>query len=65
MSSSEEVSKAQAEASQQNDEWTVAAKTRRLVPQHSLSRQDLEADKNKAVPVSEAAKKKGKSPYRF
>lgn len=43
---------------QQNDEWIVQAKTRRLVPQHSLSRQDLEADKNK-VPVSDAAKKKG------
>lgn len=42
---------------QQNDEWIVQAKTRRLVPQHSLSRQDLEADKNK-VPVSDAAKKK-------
>lgn len=53
--SSEDVSKDQADANQQNDEWIVQAKTRRLVPQHSLSRQDLEADKNKVV----ATPKKG------
>uniref|UniRef100_A0A7S3HRN5 GYF domain-containing protein n=1 Tax=Spumella elongata TaxID=89044 RepID=A0A7S3HRN5_9STRA len=49
--SSEDVSKDQVDANQQNDEWIVQAKTRRLVPQHSLSRQDLEADKNK-VPTT-------------
>jgi hypothetical protein len=48
----------------QNDEWIVQSKPRRLVPQHSLSRQDLEADKAKAAASSTAAgadtKKKGK-----
>jgi hypothetical protein len=47
----------------QNDEWIVQSKPRRLVPQHSLSRQDLEADKAKAAASSTAAgadtKKKG------
>jgi hypothetical protein len=44
---------------EQNDEWIVQSKPRRLVPQHSLSRQDLEADKSKVAPVAADTKKKG------
>lgn len=60
MSTQEEVPKAEGTNQDQNDEWIVQSKPRRLVPQHSLSRQDLEADKSK-VPVASAAdtKKKG------
>lgn len=46
----------------QNDEWIVQSKPRRLVPQHSLSRQDLEADKGKAAAAAGADTKK-KSEY--
>ena len=44
---------------EQNDEWIVQSKPRRLVPQHSLSRQDLEADKSKVAPAAVDTKKKG------
>lgn len=40
--------------------WTVQSKPRRLIPQHSLSKQDLEADNSKIKPVViESVKKKG------
>lgn len=49
----------------QNEEWTVQTKPRRLVPQHALSKQDLEADKAKASAAASAPtaeiKKKGEN----
>ena len=65
---SETVPKSETE---QEDEWIVQAKpSRRLVPQHSLSRQDLDADasKNKVAAAAVAAvvpdpKKKGSSAH--
>jgi hypothetical protein len=48
--------------------WTVqsSVKTRRLVPQFSLSRQDLGSDnvRSKITPVVDAVKKKGLCLYR-
>ena len=58
MSTSEEPKVADA-TQDQNDEWIVQSKPRRLVPQHSLSRQDLEADKGKVPVASSDPKKKG------
>lgn len=60
MSTAEEVPKAEGANQDQNDEWIVQSKPRRLVPQHSLSRQDLEADKSKVVVATAPdTKKKG------
>lgn len=55
---SEEVPKVES-GQDQNDEWIVQSKPRRLVPQHSLSKQDLDSDKNKTAAASGDAKKKG------
>jgi hypothetical protein len=61
MSASDETPKSVTEPNQeQNDEWIVQSKPRRLVPQHSLSRQDLEADKAKSAAAPELVKKKGR-----
>lgn len=59
MSTAEEIPKAADATQDQNDEWIVQSKPRRLVPQHSLSRQDLEADKSKPVVAPADTKKKG------
>jgi hypothetical protein len=49
---------------EQNDEWIVQSKPRRLVPQHSLSRQDLEADKSKVAPAVDTKKKEEMMTFR-